>query len=173
MKKSFIQLKKSLTKAFMSLSSDKLEDGTEIVYDSETIYNGLAINKYDDNGELIPLEDGEYTIKGARYKVANGEIVEELTDEEPQPQKEPVKMEAETPDIEAVKADIEALKDEIKTLSAAVEATKASIEEIKKLLDAPQDKPAPAPKKEVAMADEAPNVMGTKFEKAYKIFNIK
>lgn len=96
----------------------------EFVYDGETIYEGLTINTYDENGDLIPVSSGTYTIEGEQVDIADGVVVkiereEEATDPDPieeieQTQPDPVETQLDpvTPDpIEALQADLTEIKE--------------------------------------------------------------
>lgn len=83
MNKRFIDLKKTLGKFIANFSTVE-EDGKTYIFDGDEMREGLAVNTYDDNGDVVPLEDGEYTIKGEKVKIVNG-LVSELPDKESKP----------------------------------------------------------------------------------------
>ncbi len=99
----------------------------EFVYDGETIYEGLTINTYDENGDLIPVSSGTYTIEGEQVDIADGVVVkiereEEATDpdpidpieetEETPPDPVETQLDPVTPDpIEALQADLTEIKE--------------------------------------------------------------
>lgn len=98
----------------------------EFVYDGETIYEGLTINTYDENGDLIPVSSGTYTIEGEQVDIADGVVVkierEEATD--------PIDPIAETqPDPVETQLDPEP-----NPLDPRIEALQADLTEIKELL---------------------------------------
>lgn len=96
----------------------------EFVYDGETIYEGLTINTYDENGDLIPVSSGTYTIEGEQVDIADGVVVkierEEATDPidpiaETQPDPVETQLDPEPnpldPKIEALQADLTEIKE--------------------------------------------------------------
>ncbi len=104
----------------------------EFVYDGETIYEGLTINTYDENGDLIPVSSGTYTIEGEQVDIADGVVVkiereegeeiEEVTEPDPieeteQTQPDPVETQLDPepnpidPRIEALQADLTEIKE--------------------------------------------------------------
>ncbi|MFR9659648.1 MAG: hypothetical protein SNG04_04480 [Rikenellaceae bacterium] len=94
----------------------------EFVYDGETIYEGLTINTYDENGDLIPVSSGTYTIEGEQVDIADGVVVkiereEEATDPDPieeieQTQPDPIDpVDPLDPKIEALQADLTEIKE--------------------------------------------------------------
>jgi hypothetical protein len=60
------------------LASAQLESGQEIQTDGEAFSAGAAVFVTNDEGERIPLPDGDYTMQdGATFKVKDGVIAEE------------------------------------------------------------------------------------------------
>lgn len=65
------------------LASAKLESGQEIQTDAESFASGAAVFVTNDEGEKIPLPDGNYTMEdGSSFTVKDGVIAEE-DEEEP------------------------------------------------------------------------------------------
>lgn len=177
MNKKLVELKKSLGKMISNFSVTT-EDGKEIIFDGDKLYKGLEVNTYNESGDVIPLEDGEYVINGTKVMVMNGKI-SEIADEEIVAKKEEMKSDVKMEDgmmeksIETPKPNEEdevlKLKERIKELEAENKELKSELEELKK----PMDKPIA---QETLMnsnitKDVSANVKGTKFEKAFKIFN--
>lgn len=165
----FVDLKKTLGRYILNLSVEKVGD-KEIVFDSTEIFEGLEINTYDEKGDVIPLEDGEYTISGQKVKVSNGKISEFMDKE---PSKEPIEKPKE--DVSEVKPDennaseVSALKAEIEEKDAEIAALKAELDELKK----PADKPVPQQTNMSTNVESSNLCKGTKFEKAFRVFNNK
>ena len=58
MNKRFIDLKKTLGKFIANFSTIE-EDGKTFIFDGDEVREGLDISTYDENGDVIPLADGE------------------------------------------------------------------------------------------------------------------
>ena len=156
----FIEIRKQIGKFIANFSVTE-EDGKEYIFDGEIIREGLEISTYDEQGDIIPLPDGEYTIQGVSVIVVDGKVSElpekESKVEEPS---EPLDFSVEN----------EALKAENETLKAENEALKVELEELKKK---PLAKPVPqrtdmSSEKSEEILDR---VKGTKYEKAVRILN--
>ena len=109
-----------------------LDSGQEIQTDAEAFAVGVAVFVVNDEGEQIPLPDGEYTLEGgAVLVVAEGAVSEmkEAEAEEPAVEAEEDKEEemSEEPKAEEVEASSEVLtREEVAGMIAeAIEATKA------------------------------------------------
>jgi hypothetical protein len=109
-----------------------LDSGQEIQTDAEAFAVGVAVFVVNDEGEQIPLPDGEYTLEGgAVLVVAEGAVSEmkEAEAEEPAVEAEEDKEEemSEEPKAEEVEASSEVLtREEVAGMIAeALEATKA------------------------------------------------
>lgn len=182
----FVQIKKELGKFIANFSVTE-EDGKEYIFDGDTIHEGLSIQTYDDNGDIVPLPDGEYTIKGVKCVVSDG-LVSSLPDkqskveDEQQPEEKPdeQKEDEQKPSDEQkpvegndeFKQQIEQLQADIASKDARIKELEAEVEELKK-------KPlaAPVPQR-TDMSDEgiyepSEKVKGTKFENACRIFGNK
>lgn len=81
MNRQFIELRKTLGKFISNFSVEKTEDGKEIIFDGEEVYEGLEVNTYDEKGEIVALADGEYKIMEERVKVVDGKVTEILKEE--------------------------------------------------------------------------------------------
>ena len=109
-----------------------LDSGQEIQTDAEAFAVGVAVFVVNDEGEQIPLPDGEYTLQdGSMLVVAEGAVTEvkEAEAEEPAVEAEEDKEEemSEEPKAEEVEASSEVLtREEVAGMIAeAIEATKA------------------------------------------------
>lgn len=109
-----------------------LDSGQEIQTDAEAFAVGVAVFVVNDEGEQIPLPDGEYTLQdGSMLVVAEGAVTEvkEAEAEEPAVEAEEDKEEemSEEPKAEEVEASSEVLtREEVAGMIAeALEATKA------------------------------------------------
>ena len=109
-----------------------LDSGQEIQTDAEAFAVGVAVFVVNDEGEQIPLPDGEYTLQdGSTLVVAEGAVTEvkEAEAEEPAVEAEEDKEEemSEEPKAEEVEASSEVLtREEVAGMIAeAIEATKA------------------------------------------------
>ena len=77
----FVEIKKQLGKFIANFSVTE-EDGKEYIFDGESIHEGLSVSTYDEKGDVVPLEDGEYTIQGVRVKMLEGKVSELVADGE-------------------------------------------------------------------------------------------
>ena len=107
-----------------------LDSGQEIQTEAESFAVGASVFVVNDEGEQIPLPDGEYTLAdGAVLVVAEGAITEVKEAEEPAVEAEEDKEEemSEEPKTEEVEASSEVLtREEVAGMIAeAIEATKA------------------------------------------------
>lgn len=107
-----------------------LESGQEIQTEAESFAVGASVFVVNDEGEQIPLPDGDYTLAdGAVLVVAEGAITEVKQAEEPAVEAEEDKEEemSEEPKAEEVEASAEVLtrEDVAGMIAEAIEATKA------------------------------------------------
>ena len=107
-----------------------LDSGQEIQTEAESFAVGASVFVVNDEGEQIPLPDGEYTLAdGSMLVVAEGAITEVKEAEEPAVEAEEDKEEemSEEPKTEEVEASSEVLtREEVAGMIAeAIEATKA------------------------------------------------
>lgn len=187
----FVQMKKELGKFIANFSVTE-DDGKEYIFDGDTIHEGLAIQTYDDNGDIIPLPDGEYTIKGVKCIVADG-LVSSLPDKESKVEPSEEKPDGDKGDdkgdgddadkpenkpsdgseeVEQYKHQVEQLQSDITAKEARIKELEAEVEELKKK---PLATPVP---QRTDMSDDgifepSDNVKGTKFESACRIFGAK
>ena len=107
-----------------------LESGQEIQTEAESFAVGASVFVVNDEGEQIPLPDGDYTLAdGSMLVVAEGAITEVKQVEEPAVEAEEDKEEemSEEPKAEEVEASAEVLtrEDVAGMIAEAIEATKA------------------------------------------------
>lgn len=169
-----IEIRKQIGKFIANFSVTE-EDGKEYVFDGDVIREGLAISTYDEKGDIIPLPDGEYTIKGVKVKIADG-LVSEIVDKESKVDgKEEVK--AETEPVQEPKEEVDETAKQLATALAEIESLKAENEALKKEIEDLKSVPMadPVPQRTNMSSErtkEVPdNVKGTKYEKAFNIFN--
>ena len=170
----FVELKKTLGK-FISNFSVTTDNGKEILYDGEELHEGLQINTYDANGDIIPLGDGDYTINGVDVTVQNGAIskISKKDNVAADPSKEASKEAkadpAADPNKDPAADPNKDLVEENKNLKLEIESLKAEIADLKK----PAGK---AVEQKTQLSSNSDNKLddrtkGTKFESAYRIFN--
>lgn len=192
----FIEIKKQIGKFIANFSVTE-ENGKSYIFDGEIIRVGLDVSTYDDNGDVIPLPDGEYTIKGTVVRVADGKVVElpeTNSREEPEPDKdkqtdepnvisaheeakesksEPSANAQPTPNVESQTEDKNAIISDLRAENERLKAeNEAMKDELKELKETPMASPVPQ-RTDMASdeSDDVPeNIRGTKFERAYKIF---
>lgn len=165
------------------------ENGKEYIFDGEVIFEGLEISTYDEQGDIIPLPDGEYTIQGTKCLVRDGKVAE-LPDKESK-----VEDNANTTNEDANKNESnlgESEKDpdgdmgnsqyadgRIKELLAEIDALKAENDTLKKeiadLKRVPLAEPVPqrTNMSTESIVDVPEHIKRTKYEKAFKIFSKK
>jgi hypothetical protein len=107
-----------------------LDSGQEIQTDAEAFAVGVAVFVVNDEGEQIPLPDGEYTLAdGSMLVVAEGAVTEvkEAEAEEPAVEAEEDKEEEMSEEPKEVEASSEVLtrEDVAGMIAEAIEATKA------------------------------------------------
>lgn len=188
-----VEIKKQIGK-FIANFSVTAEDGKEYIFDGDIIREGLEISTYDENGDVIPLEDGEYTIKGVKVVIVEGKV-SELPDKdskiemnenenvengndnaegegESQEGSEGNNDMGEKPMGNSNDADgrLAELTAQVETLQAENEALRAELAELKAV---PMAQPVPQrTNMSTQMGEEVPDhIKGTKYEKAYKIFS--
>lgn len=157
------------------------DEGKDIIFNGDEVYQGLEVNTYDDNGDVVPLTDGTYVINGIEVIVANGVVTELVTKEEPieasiEPELEPIEEEVEVPTEEVKQDENEAYMNEIAELKESILALQSENDELKAELEnlkKPADKPI---KGSTLMNSNVKNdipkeIKGSKFERAYNVFN--
>lgn len=134
-----IQFKEYITEQGKIVVSGELVEGTEVAIENE-------------NGELVPVIDGEYKLDDVIVVVVDGKVTEIKQEEvEPEPVEEPVVEEplAEEP-VEEPKQEpepdekdlkIEELEGLLKDRDAVIEELTAKIKELEQQLDKPVEEP--------------------------------
>ena len=85
----FVEIRKQIGKFIANFSVTE-EDGKEYIFDGDVIREGLEISTYNESGDVIPLPDGEYTIKGTKVIVTDGNCpTRKARWSKPQPSKKP------------------------------------------------------------------------------------
>lgn len=137
--KMLIQFKEYITEQGKIVVSGELVEGTEVAIENE-------------NGELVPVIDGEYKLDDVIVVVVDGKVTEIKQEEvEPEPVEEPVVEEplAEEP-VEEPKQEhepdekdlkIEELEGLLKDRDAVIEELTAKIKELEQQLDKPVEEP--------------------------------
>ena len=137
--KMLIQFKEYITEQGKIVVSGELVEGTEVAIENE-------------NGELVPVSDGEYKLDDVIVVVVDGKVTEIKQEEvEPEPVEEPVVEEplAEEP-VEEPKQEpepdekdlkIEELEGLLKDRDAVIEELTAKIKELEQQLDKPVEEP--------------------------------
>lgn len=194
MNKKLVELRKTLGKFISNFSVAKTEDGAEIIFDGDNVYEGLEVNTYNEKGEVVALTDGEYTINGVKVEVSNGKVARLIDKEKSElpkdgdkkdepndkPKDEPNddgKNDEPTEVEKALKEENEALKAEVEALKAEVEKHKAKVSDLKKEVADLKKQPManPVPQRTNMSSNErvevSDNVKGTKFERVCNIFN--
>lgn len=180
--KRFSELRKALTKYISNFSVQKVGD-MEVIFDGEELFEGIEVNTYDADGKIIPLSDGEYEINGKKVQVTDGKVSAILDKEPSKKVDEPKKTDL----SDEEKAFAEKKAELIKFIEESndAEAIKKSVADF---LESLNTKKADEPKKEdeKPLADPIPQktnmssagtnqvpevVKGTKFERAFKLFN--
>lgn len=174
----FIELKKQIGKFIANFSITE-ENGKEYIFDGETIREGLEVSTYNENGEIEPLADGTYTIKGVEVEITDG-IISKLLDKESkieapkEEEKEPATEPTEMANEEEPKEDEQSIM--LAKLLAENEALKAENDSLKAELKAIKETPManPVPQRTDMSSDKvepSPDVKGTKYERAFNILN--
>ena len=107
-----------------SMATAELDSGQVIQTDAEAFSPGVDVYVVNDEGEKIPLPDGEYTMAdGTRFMVTEGKIAQAENEETPEPveAEEDDKKEEEEKKEEA-EEDEEKKKEEMKAVDPAVVA---------------------------------------------------
>lgn len=173
----FIEIRKQIGKFIANFSVTE-EDGKEYIFDGEIIREGLEISTYDENGDIVPLPDGEYTIQGVKVKVVEGRVselpekeskVETKPETEMQEQAQTQEQEEPTPNPDEKETQLSDALNEIERLKAENESLKKELEQIKSV---PMAEPVPQRTNMSSESDKevSENVKGTKFETACRLF---
>lgn len=114
-------------KTEVKFATATLESGQEIQTEAESFAVGAAVFVVNDEGEQIPLPDGEYTLEdGSMLVVSEGAIVE-VNEASTEPEVEAGEDKEEEMSAEEVEASSEVLTREVVAgmIAEAIEATKA------------------------------------------------
>jgi hypothetical protein len=137
--KMLIQFKEYITEQGKIVVSGELVEGTEVAIENE-------------NGELVPVSDGEYKLDDVIVVVVDGkvteikqeevepEIVEQPVVEEPLAE-EPVEEPTQEPEPDEKDIRIEELEGLLKDRDAVIEELTAKIKELEQQLDKPVEEP--------------------------------
>lgn len=133
--KMLIQFKEYVTEQGKLIVSGNLVEGTEVAIENE-------------NGELVPVSDGEYKLDEVIVVVADGKITEIKEEVEPEPEPEPLAEDPKQdpdpePDPEPDEKDlrIEELEGLLKDRDAVIEELTAKIKELEEKLNKPVEEP--------------------------------
>ena len=177
----FIEIRKQIGKFIANFSVTE-EDGKEYIFEGDVIREGLEISTYDQNGDVVPLPDGEYTIKGVKVVMVDGAVNElpekesriEASEDTPPNNEAPAEEDPQpAPNNEPKDGErVSELTAQVEALKAENEALRKEIEELKSV---PMADPVPQRTNMSTAANaETPDFLkGTRYEKAYKIFNNK
>ncbi len=104
-----------------------LDSGQEIQTDAEAFAVGVSVFVVNDEGEQIPLPDGEYTLEGGAVLVVAEGAVSEMKEAEAEVEAEEEKEEEMSEEPKEVEASSEVLtrEDVAGMIAEAIEATKA------------------------------------------------
>lgn len=137
--KMLIQFKEYITEQGKIVVSGELVEGTEVAIENE-------------NGELVPVSDGEYKLDDVIVVVVDGKVTEIKQEEvEPEPVEEPVVEEplaeepveepTQEPEPDEKDLKIEELEGLLKDRDAVIEELTAKIKELEQQLDKPVEEP--------------------------------
>ena len=142
-------------------------NGKEYIFDGDIIREGLEISTYNENGDVVPLEDGEYTIKGVKVNIVDGKVAK-MPENTPAnaPQTQNANEGEQQPTIDEMN-DLRAERDRLK---AENETMRAELEELKKK---PLATPVPQTTQKTGKDETPETIKGSRFEKAYRVFGSK
>lgn len=133
--KMLIQFKEYITEQGKIIVSGELVEGTEVAIENE-------------NGELVPVSDGEYKLDDVIVVVVDGKVTEIKQEEvEPEPvveeplAEEPVEEPTQEPEPDEKDLKIEELEGLLKDRDAVIEELTAKIKELEQQLDKPVEEP--------------------------------
>lgn len=166
MNKRLLQMKKTLQK-FISNFEEVAEGEQVFIFDGEEISEGLEINTRDADANIIPVPDGEYTIKGVKVNIVDGKVAK-MPENTPAnaPQTQNANEGEQQPTIEEMN-DLRAERDRLK---AENETMRAELEELKKK---PLATPVPQTTQKTGKDETPETIKGSRFEKAYRVFGSK
>lgn len=137
--KMLIQFKEYITEQGKIVVSGELVEGTEVAIENE-------------NGELVPVSDGEYKLDDVIVVVVDGKVTE-IKQEEVEPEtveepvveeplaEEPVEEPTQEPEPDEKDIRIEELEGLLKDRDAVIEELTAKIKELEQQLDKPVEEP--------------------------------
>ena len=129
--KMLIQFKEYITEQGKLIVSGELVEGTEVAIESE-------------NGELVPVSDGEYKLDDVIVVVVDGKVTEikqELEPVEEPLSEEPTQEPTQEPEPDEKDLKIEELEGLLKDRDAVIEELTAKIKELEQQLDKPVEEP--------------------------------
>lgn len=140
--KMLIQFKEYITEQGKIVVSGELVEGTEVAIENE-------------NGELVPVSDGEYKLDDVIVVVVDGKVTEikqeevepeQEPEQEPEPVEEPLAEEpveepTQEPEPDEKDLRIEELEGLLKDRDAVIEELTAKIKELEQQLDKPVEEP--------------------------------
>lgn len=131
--KMLIQFKEYITEQGKLIVSGELVEGTEVAIESE-------------NGELVPVSDGEYKLDDVIVVVVDGKVTEIKQEVEPEPVEEPLAEEPkqepkQEPEPDEKDLRIEELEGLLKDRDAVIEELTAKIKELEEQINKPVEDP--------------------------------
>lgn len=148
----------SLTKSKVELGSVMTQDGAvSIDFEGDTLAVGLPLTIKNENGDVMPLPDGEYILENGMTLTVAGGLVSELSEGEAETAEAetelPAEMEKESPIVGGVKSEkhtqeifyqlAQEFGKQLETLKAELKADfEAKIEEQKEIISLTKNKPA-------------------------------
>lgn len=144
-----------LAKLVMNFAETKVGDAVWI-HEGEDLAVGTEVLVEDENGEMVPVEDGEYMLDGNKITIKDGKVEEIEAKEEPEPaepaaepedmrkpcgleeEPEPAAEPAPAEDKDAKIAELEGL---LQDRDAIIEELTAKVKELEDKLAAPKEEP--------------------------------
>lgn len=129
--KMLIQFKEYITEQGKLIVSGDLVEGTEVAIENE-------------NGELVPVSDGEYKLDDVIVVVVDGKVTEIKQEVEPEPEplaEEPKQEPTQEPEPDEKDLRIEELEGLLKDRDAVIEELTAKIKELEEQINKPVESP--------------------------------
>jgi len=166
MNKRFLQMKMTLQK-FISNFEEVSEGEQVFIFDGDEISEGMEINTRDADANIIPVPDGEYTIKGVKVNIVGGKVGK-MPENPPvdAPESKETHEGEQLPTIEEIN-DLRAENDRLKSEN---ETMRAELEELKKK---PLAQPVPQTTQKTDGDKTPETIKGSRYEKAFKVFGSK
>jgi len=120
-----------------SMATAELDSGQVIQTDADTFAPGAGVYVVNDEGEKIPLPDGEYTMAdGTRFMVAEGKIAQAAEEDKPEPveaeeEKKEEEKKEEAEEEEKKEDDKEEMSSQYVKRDEVAELIKAAVADIK------------------------------------------